>query len=583
MGSSHTGAIVEVFRASRWIRLGLCIAAMAGWACGVRVPARLPSSPPGIGLLGQPLTAPAPQVDLVQTTVESVEDRLAEAEAWLALGQVETARAALERALAELAEAPASVTNHPQVQAVGAAVSHRLVELGRRSGAPAPDLADQTEPAAIDAILDAATLLPAPEPALSDLVLATLARATPDLPVPVNDKVLSYVELFRTRLRDWFQDGLRRSGRYLSMIERVFRSEGLPLDLAYVALIESAFKPTALSRARAKGVWQFMRETARRHGLNEDWYLDERADPEKATRAAARYLKALVELFSGDWLLALASYNGGPGRVQRAIARSGARDFWSLAARPRLLPRETREYVPMVLAAIIIAKAPQVFGFSVEPDPPLVYESVPLAQPVDLRRVATWIGTSMAELLELNPELRRWATPAGHPGYRLKVPVGTADVLRARLATAPDEHLEPFDRHTVKRGETLASIARRLKVSRSELAAANHLSVRARVWAGQQLIIPRPPPLERAADGRPTATSAEIWRTTRRNDSGPPDSEPTRVVHRVKRGDTLVSIARRYGTTVEDLQRWNGLRTTRIVAGRELIVYTSRAVAAGLE
>src|SRR5918994_4983868 len=160
-----------------------------------------------------------------------------------------------------------------------------------------------------------------------------------------------------------------RRARYLPMIQDVFRAEGLPLDLAYVPLIESAFKPTAVSRAKAKGIWQFMRGTALENGLTHDWYIDERAEPEKATRAAAKYLKTLNGMFKGDWHLALASYNGGPGRVQRAVKRAGAADFWKLSASSRYLPRETRDYVPLILAAIIIARNPAQYGLDViEPE-----------------------------------------------------------------------------------------------------------------------------------------------------------------------------------------------------------------------
>ena len=191
-----------------------------------------------------------------------------------------------------------------------------------------------------------------------------------DISIPLNARVLSYIELFQGRLHDFIEDGMKRGSKYLPMIQDVFRAEGLPLDLAYVPLIESAFNPNALSRAKAKGVWQFMAGTAVENGLRRDWYIDERSDPEKATVAAARYLKTLGGLFDGDWHLALASYNGGPGRLQRAIKRSGADDFWTLAGKPRILPRETREYVPMILAAIVIARNPSRYGFEFETEEP---------------------------------------------------------------------------------------------------------------------------------------------------------------------------------------------------------------------
>ena len=187
---------------------------------------------------------------------------------------------------------------------------------------------------------------------------------------------------------------MRRGSRYLPMIQNVFRAEGLPLDLAYVPLVESAFKPSALSRTKAKGVWQFMTGTAIENGLRRDWYIDERSDPEKATLAAAKYLRTLSNLFHGDWHLALASYNGGPGRMQRAVKNARLDDFWQLASKPRLLPRETREYVPMILAAIVIAKNPAQYGFEFDSEAAPSYERVTLPRPVDLRRVAEWTETT---------------------------------------------------------------------------------------------------------------------------------------------------------------------------------------------
>ena len=198
------------------------------------------------------------------------------------------------------------------------------------------------EPASIDALLALSATFTESPAELVEAVAADLERVGYDVPVPFNQKVLSYIDLFQGRLHDFIQEGLTRGSKYLPMIQSVFRAEGLPLDLAYIPLIESAFKANALSRAKAKGVWQFMRGTAVENGLRHDWYIDERSDPEKATMAAAKYLSALSKMFEGDWHLALASYNGGPGRVQRAMKRGGLTDFWKLAAKPSLLPRETR-------------------------------------------------------------------------------------------------------------------------------------------------------------------------------------------------------------------------------------------------
>src|SRR5439155_15414914 len=212
------------------------------------------------------------------------------------------------------------------------------------------------EPASIDELLAAsATSDHSARPGLKDAVRSDLQTGSHDIPIPLNQRVLSYIELFQGRLHEYIEEGMRRGSQYLPMIQQVFRAEGLPLDLAYVPLVESAFKPNALSKASAKGVWQFMRGTALENGLRHDWYIDERSDPEKATLAAAKYLRTLSNLFNGDWHLALASYNGGPGRLQRAIKAVGVDNFWTLADKPKLLPRETREYVPMILAAIVIA------------------------------------------------------------------------------------------------------------------------------------------------------------------------------------------------------------------------------------
>ena len=247
--------------------------------------------------------------------------------------------------------------------------------------------------------------------------------------------MLSYIELFQGRLHDFIEEGMRRGSKYLPMIQNVFRAEGLPLDLAYVPLVESAFKPNALSRVKAKGVWQFMTGTALENGLRRDWYIDERSDPEKATVAAAKYLRTLSKIFDGDWHLALASYNGGPGRLQRAIKRAGSTTSGSWRRSPRLLPRETREYVPMILAAIVIARNPAQYGFDFEPEPQTQFDKVTLPRPVDLRRVAEWTDTTIDEIQALNPELRRWTTPVKDTQYELKVPAGTGD-SRAGAARA---------------------------------------------------------------------------------------------------------------------------------------------------
>jgi membrane-bound lytic murein transglycosylase D len=410
-----------------------------------------------------------------------------------------------------------------------------------------------------------------------------LEKTGHDIDIPLNQRVLSYVELFQGRLHDFIEEGMKRGSKYLPMIQNVFRAEGLPLDLAYVPLIESAFNPNALSRAQAKGVWQFMSGTAVENGLRRDWYIDERSDPAKATVAAAKYLKTLATLFSGDWHLALASYNGGPGRLQRAIKSAGVDNFWALAAKPNLLPRETREYVPMILAAIVIARNPAEYGFEFEPDTPATYDEVTLSRPVDLRRIAEWAGTTIDEIQALNPELRRWTTPVKDAQYGLKVPAGTADRVAARLQDAPPLELASLKWYTVKKGETLPTIARKLNVGKADLADANYIPVTAKVSAGLKLIVPREATVLMAARTErtvPVADSRPITSQTPLVAQSSTNSNRVKVLYRVQEGDTLSSIAKVFRTTVASLQTWNKLPGNHISAGDRLTIYTARAAQA---
>ena len=416
-------------------------------------------------------------------------------------------------------------------------------------------------------------------------VTANLRPLVPDIDIPLNAKVLRFVQLFTGRLKTFLEEGLGRGMQYLPMIQSVFRAEGLPLDLAYVPLVESAFKPTAMSRAKARGIWQFMRGTGLANGLTHDWYVDERVEPEKATLAAAKYLKTLHTMFNGNWPLALASYNAGPGRVQRAIQRSGRTDFWKLAASTRHLPRETRDYVPAIMAAIIIARDPAQYGMNVRPIETPRFETVTLSAAVDLRRIAGWIGTPAQAIQGLNPELRRWTTPIRATDYELKVPDGTGDIVRAHLAQADPDELAPLDWHTVKKGETLVSVARNLRVRRTDLAEANYLSTRARLLIGQRLIIPRAPTLLLASrpDNPPPVTEPRPVNAVMMVSSTAPDAGLTRqasLIHRVKRGDTLFGLAKLYRTTVASLKTWNRLRSNTILVGQRLTIFTGRATTA---
>jgi membrane-bound lytic murein transglycosylase D len=461
------------------------------------------------------------------------------------------------------------------------------VEAAPQTGPVRGEVQERSEPAPIDTLLETSEAAPPARPETEKTVAEDLESDGHDIEIPLNDRVLSYVELFTGRLKGYLEDGMSRGARFLPMIQDVFRAEGLPLDLAYVPLIESAFKPNALSRAKAKGMWQFMRGTALENGLQHDWYIDERSDPEKATRAAAKYLKTLYGMFD-DWHLALASYNGGPGRVQRAMQRSGKDDFWTLSASKRYLPRETRDYVPLILAAVIIARNPAQYGMNIQPIEAPVTETVTVSTAVDLRRVAEWAGTPVETIQELNPELRRWTTPLRAVEYELKVPQGTAATVTERLAAMPSDDIAPLNHYTVRKGETLLAVARKLGVTRSDLAEANYLSTKAALKAGQRLIVPRAPSLVLDARNDTSAPAARERDADVVNASNNASSRASRIdrtgavryTHRVKRGETLFSIARRYDTSVESLKEWNRLRGNTIHAGQRLTIYRQTGLAA---
>ncbi len=546
--------------------------------------------PPPPAVASRPQASPvpaAPAPDPVQALITESQQRYLKGQRELELGHLDRARSEFNAALDVLLNAPGGARTEARLREQFDRLVDKISALEVAALATGDGFAEKpAEPASIDELLELSATFdePAPTSAVTATVETDLAQTAHDIPIPLNQRVLGYVELFQTRLRSYLQDGLQRGSQYLPMIQNVFRAEGLPLDLAYVPLIESAFKTNALSRKSAKGVWQFMRPTALENGLRHDWYIDERSDPEKATKAAAKYLKTLCRIFDGDWHLALASYNGGPGRVQRAIKRTGREDFWALSSLKRGLPRETRDYVPMILAAMIIARNPAQYGFELTLPEPAPRETVTINGPVDLRRIAEWTGTPVDVIQQLNPELRRWTTPVRGSGYELKVPEGAAEPLRVKLEESLDVTRASLNWHTVRSGETLATIARKLRVNRVDLAEANYLSARSRVRPGQKLIVPRPPTTLMAAqpdrpmpalETRTLVTSASLISSDdgRNEDSDSP--EPARRTYRVKRGDTLSSIARLFSTSVSALKQWNRLRSNQINPGQRLTVYRS--------
>ena len=384
------------------------------------------------------------------------------------------------------------------------------------------------------------------DPALRAQLEQELRGLAHDLPIELNGRVLSAVKFFQTtRGRRIIENGLRRAGRYRDMINQVLDEEGLPRDLIYLAQAESAFQPHARSRARAVGMWQFVKYRGMEYGLQVDWWIDERRDPVKSTRAAARHLKDLYAQF-GDWYLAMAAYNCGPGCVSRAVQRGGD-DYWEMIEK-RLLPRETRNYVPIILAVALMAKEPGRYGIEVLPDSPFRFDAVTVSRPVDLRAVADALGLGVGAVQELNPHVLRGVTPPDRPGFVLYVPQGMGETLRAALPEIPEAKRVLWARHEVRRGETLSRIAARYDVSAAAIAQANGISLRTLIHPGQTLVIPQGP-VGRYDPGPSRAARSSSSR--RRASSG--------GTYRVERGDTLSTIASSHGVGVNALASANGL------------------------
>jgi len=530
-------------------------------ACGAHSSPVVPAAPlpviPTAEVSVPAVTAPAaPLTDPIGALVEASEKLFGKGQSELALGHLTAARVLFDRSIDMLLDAPQGARAEPRLRVQLERLVSRISALeilALREGDGFTQA--RTEGAVIDQLLEAATLaLPEPTRETEAAVAADLATTAHDLPIENNERVQSFVELFQGNLRDFMQESLARSSKYLPMVQEVFRSEGIPLDLAYLAIVESGYKTNALSRASARGMWQFMPATGAEHGLDQTWFLDERSDPEKATRAAAQYLKTLNRMFDGDWNLAMASYNAGPGRLQRAVNKSKINDYWKLTATSKYLPKETRNYVPMIMAAVLIAKNPEAYGFEPVPVDPLAFDRVTVPDALDLRTVAEWTGSTIEEIRELNPELRRTTTPIG--SHDLKIPLGMAPLVEAKLASADPSLFARFSYYNAKSGETLAAIARRFKITRTDLAAANKLRATAKLRTGQKLLIPLV--VTAALASRPAVATADA---------------ASQLTYRVKSGDTLFGIARQFDTTVDDIRKWNSLTSTKLAVGDRLTIH----------
>jgi membrane-bound lytic murein transglycosylase D len=502
-----------------------------------------------------PATAPqSPQPQAESQKPDAIEDTIAEAERSYAsgledykAGHLDAAKQDFNHAVDILMQAPVDVKADDRLQQEFDKITEEINKLEMVAFKEGDGFTEQKpEPAPIDEANE--VTFPA-DPNLKANAEADLKTLRSDLPLMINDYVAGYINYFSSRGRGTFESALARSGRYREMILRIFKEEGVPQDLIYLAQAESGFKPLALSRARARGMWQFMSSRGVGYGLRRSWWVDDRQDPEKATRAAARHLKDLYNQF-GDWYLAMAAYNSGPGNVQQAVKRTGYADFWELYKR-NVLPAETKNYVPIILAMTIMSKNPARYGLdTVTPEPPLKYDLVKVNYPVDLRLVAECVDTPVDQLVELNPSLLRRTTPKDQP-FDLRLPEGTKQKYETAIASIPEDKRVAWRYHKVQAGETLAGVARKYRTTERAIAQVNNLEG-SQLLADTKLVIP----VSASAAGTGKIAYSRY---------------PSR--YKVHAGDTVLSVAEDFGVAPDRLRRWNRLKGNSLRRGSVLVVY----------
>jgi len=493
----------------------------------------------------QPKPRPADPTDAL---IAQAEKLLAAGRANYAAGHLESAKENFDQAFNLLLSSNLDVQGDERLEdefskVVESVYDLELVALKQGDGFSEP----RSEPAPIDEANDITFPV---DPNIKAKAETEIKTTKSDLPLVLNDEVAMFINYFSSpKGKGTLERALARSGRYRDMISTTLKEVGVPQDLIYLAQAESGFQPLALSRAGARGMWQFMAGRASMYGLERNWWVDERQDPVKATRAAAQHLKDLYNEF-GDWYLAMAAYNSGPGTIQHAVERTGYADYWELYHRG-VLPQETRNYVPIILAVTIMAKNPSQYGLEhVTLDPAPKVDEVVIDYPVDLRLVAECVDTSLDYLQQLNPSLLRLATPKGEP-FTLKLPAGTADQYKTQIAAIPVDMRTLWRYHRVEQADTLASIAHKYHATPASITQANGLPSD-ELTVGARLIIPFTPG---RSEGEGTAYS----------------KHPTH--YRVRKGDTLYSVADDFGVPVEKLRKWNHLRGSALTPGRTLVIY----------
>ncbi|THB72318.1 MAG: LysM peptidoglycan-binding domain-containing protein [Desulfobulbaceae bacterium] len=380
-----------------------------------------------------------------------------------------------------------------------------------------------------------------------------------DFPIVYNKQVTAYLDIFQGKQRKYFTRWLARSGKYLPMIQAELEAENLPLDLAYLAMIESGFNQRAYSRSRAVGLWQFMKATGREYNLRVDRYVDERRNAAKSTRAAVAYLKNLYEEFN-DWHLAVAAYNGGPGTIRRALKRTKSEDFWQIAQK-KSLRLETKRYVPKLIAAIIIAKDPEKYGFTnINYEKPLLYDTIKVGPGLSLDAAALLADTDHAVIKSLNMELRTNKTPLNKESYQLNIPFGSKTIAQNNLPRLHGVVSTNYKIHIVRKGESYKQIVRRYNVNLETIRRVNNLSG-STPEIGARLKIPYSQIHYRLLpEGTDVAMAAR----------------DELVLHTIKKGETISKISKKYQVPAEMIVVWNGLSSVhKITAGQQLALYLS--------
>ena len=491
--------------------------------------------------------AATPQPDPVPELIQKVEQEYQTGLTNYSTGHLEAAKANFDHAVDMLMQGPVDIKSDDRLQREFNKVVEGVHNLEMAALKVGDGFSEQkAEPAPID---EANEVTFPVDPAIKARAEQELQKTASDLPLVLNDYVAGYINFFTSRGHNSLVQAWQRSGRYKEMIRRTLKEEGVPQDLLYLAQAESGFHPLAVSRVGARGMWQFMHYTAPGYGLQHNWWVDDRQDPEKATRAAAKYLKDLYNQF-GDWYLAMAAYNSGAGNVQRAVQRTGYADFWELYKR-NVLPLETKNYVPIIVAMTIIAKNPLQYGLSAdEVEPPEAADRVTVNYAVDLRLVAEAVDAPYEQLADLNPSLLRLVTPKD-AAYVLKLPAGTKDKFETAIAAIPEDKRVLWRYHRVGPDDTLDAIAKKYKSTPKAIAEVNSLESED-VVAGRKLIIPV------TAEKRAVSTNAF-------------SKHPTH--YKVRKGDTVLSVADDFAVPPDRLRKWNHLKGNNLRAGRSLVIY----------